>query len=138
MPKIQNIAWYDLIHGYHIPSEDAVLIQITDPDTAPPEPLNQFYRRHTIRFLDLDQETDTNRSVVCSHAQATDLVRMLQQALKEDRDVVVHCTAGVCRSGAVAEVGTMMGFEDTGSFRIPNVLVKTRMMRALGWTYENS
>jgi hypothetical protein len=51
-------------------------------------------------------------------------------------NVVVHCFAGICRSGAVTEVGVMMGFEDTGRFRAPNLLVKHRMMRALGWTYD--
>jgi hypothetical protein len=51
-------------------------------------------------------------------------------------NVVVHCFAGICRSGAVCEVGVMMGFNDTGRFRAPNLLVKHRMMRALGWTYD--
>jgi hypothetical protein len=30
----------------------------------------------------------------------------------------------------------MMGFNDTERFRSPNLLVKHRMMRALGWTYD--
>jgi hypothetical protein len=51
-------------------------------------------------------------------------------------NVVVHCYAGICRSGAVCEVGVMMGFQDTGRFRSPNLLVKHGMMRALGWTYD--
>jgi hypothetical protein len=51
-------------------------------------------------------------------------------------DVVVHCVAGVCRSGAVAEVGVMLGFDDTEVFRSPNLLVKHKMMRKLGWTYD--
>lgn len=61
---------------------------------------------------------------------------MLQGALRHDIDVVVHCVAGICRSGAVCEVGVMMGFEDTGAFRNPNLLVKHNMMRSLGWTYD--
>jgi len=32
----------------------------------------------------------------------------------------------------------MMGFEDTGRFRSPNLLVKHRMMKALGWTYDEN
>ena len=52
-------------------------------------------------------------------------------------NVVVHCHAGVCRSGAVAEVGVMMGFADCERFRIPNLLVKHKMMRVLGWTYDS-
>jgi hypothetical protein len=30
----------------------------------------------------------------------------------------------------------MMGFDDTGRFRSPNLLVKHRMMKTLGWTYD--
>ena len=51
-------------------------------------------------------------------------------------NVVVHCHAGVCRSGAVCEVGVMMGFDDTEVFRSPNLLVKHLMMKSLGWTYD--
>ena len=51
-------------------------------------------------------------------------------------NVVVHCHAGVCRSGAVCEIGVMLGFRDTEAFRSPNLLVKHRMMQALGWLYD--
>jgi len=47
-------------------------------------------------------------------------------------NVVVHCHMGVCRSGAVAEVGVMMGFRDTEKFRIPNLMVKKKLMEQLG------
>jgi hypothetical protein len=30
----------------------------------------------------------------------------------------------------------MMGFDDTERFRAPNLLVKHRMMKHLGWTYD--
>ena len=53
-------------------------------------------------------------------------------------NVIVHCHAGVCRSGAVAELGVMLGFKDTESFRSPNLLVKHKMMKALGWTYDEN
>jgi hypothetical protein len=53
-------------------------------------------------------------------------------------NVIVHCHAGVCRSGAVCEVGVMLGFNDTEVFRSPNLLVKHRMMRKLGWTYDEN
>ena len=65
------------------------------------------------------------------------LVKLLQHALDERMNVVVHCVAGMCRSGAVVEVGVMMGFIDPDKLRIPNILVKHKMMRALGWTYDS-
>jgi len=63
-------------------------------------------------------------------------VHLLQRALDNHMNVIVHCVAGVCRSGAVCEVGVMMGFQDTEAFRSPNLLVKHKMMQALGWTYD--
>jgi RAB protein geranylgeranyltransferase component A len=30
----------------------------------------------------------------------------------------------------------MMGFQDAESFRSPNLLVKHKMMKVLGWTYD--
>jgi L-serine deaminase len=38
---------------------------------------------------------------------------------------------GVARSGAVAEVGHMIGFRDTEKFRIPNLMVKHKLMHYL-------
>jgi hypothetical protein len=58
--------------------------------------------------------------------------------LENRMNVVVHCVAGVCRSGAVCEIGVMLGFNDTEVFRSPNLLVKHRMMKALGWTYDEN
>jgi len=51
-------------------------------------------------------------------------------------NVVVHCHAGICRSGAVTEVATMMGFTATDRFRQPNLRVKHKMMKVLGLTYD--
>jgi protein-tyrosine phosphatase len=70
-------------------------------------------------------------------AQAAELVRLLQHALEHRMNVVVHCFAGICRSGAVVEVATMLGFVDPGRFRLPNMRVKRKMMEVLGLTYKN-
>ena len=69
--------------------------------------------------------------------QAQELVDILKFAQEKELNVLVHCVAGVCRSGAVVEVGEMMGFEPTNRFRAPNLRVKHRMMKALGWTYDS-
>jgi hypothetical protein len=61
---------------------------------------------------------------------------LLQHALENRMNVIVSCMAGICRSGAVCELGIMLGFSDTEVFRSPNLLVKHSMMKALGWTYE--
>jgi hypothetical protein len=113
------------------------LIQICDPPGDFPQPFHTFREVHQFEFLDVERDTHVDDEAMrCSQAQADELVRLLQHALTNDMDVVVHCHAGVCRSGAVCEVGVMMGFQDTRVFRSPNLLVKHRMMKALGMLYD--
>ena len=122
-----------------------MLIQIVDPDMEFPTPIYKFKETHQFQFLDIEEDGMTNNGdgtwtdmseFAITDAQAAELVRLLQHALEKRMDVVVHCHAGVCRSGAVAEVGVMMGFDDAEAFRAPNLLVKHKMMKKLGWTYD--
>jgi rhodanese-related sulfurtransferase len=112
-----------------------------------PRPVHNFKEVHRFEFLDIEEDGLTNdgsgkwidmSEFAITDAQAQELVRLLQHALENRMDVVVHCHAGVCRSGAVAEVGVMMGFDDAEAFRSPNLLVKHKMMRVLGWTYDEN
>ena len=97
----------------------------------------KFKEVHQFEFLDVEEKDEVlEEEMKCSQEQAGELVRLLQHALANRMNVIVHCVAGVCRSGAVCEVGVMLGFDDTEVFRSPNLLVKHRMMRALGWTYD--
>jgi protein-tyrosine phosphatase len=87
--------------------------------------------------LDVEEKDEVlDEAMRCSQEQANELVQLLQHAFENRMNVVVHCHAGVCRSGAVCEIGVMLGFRDTEAFRSPNLLVKHRMMRALGWLYD--
>lgn len=92
-------------------------------------------------FLDVEDDDDEELSphfdyeAKISDDQAKEIVRLLQHALDNSMNVVVHCHAGICRSGAVVEVGTMMGFTPINRFRLPNMRVKHKMMQVLGWTY---
>jgi predicted protein tyrosine phosphatase len=140
MPWIQNVAMSDIKKGFHInPGENAMLIQITDPPGDFPIPMYKFKEVHQFQFLDVEEKDQVlDEAMRCSQEQADELVRLLQHALANRMNVVVHCHAGVCRSGAVCEVGVMLGFDDTEVFRSPNLLVKHRMMKALGWTYDEN
>lgn len=148
MPWIQNISLSDVQKGFHIdPGINAMLIQITDYDMAFPTPKYQFRETHQFSFLDIEEDGMTNTGdgkmidlseFAITQEQANELVRLLQHAMEQRMNVIVHCHAGVCRSGAVCEVGVMMGFNDTEAFRSPNLLVKHRMMKALGWTYDEN
>lgn len=137
-PWIENVAAADIPQGFHHDcGANAMLIQIRDPHTNWwPQPRHQFREVHQFEFLDADWEDGFPEADKIQPDQAQALVTLLQRALEHDMNVVVHCMAGVCRSGAVAEVGTMMGFRDVGRMRIPNIRVKKMMMQALGWCYD--
>jgi predicted protein tyrosine phosphatase len=139
MPWIQNVAAADIPTGFHVAvKENSMLISITDPCGWRPTAKHQFKERHDFEFLDAEDKDGFDEDFKISDAQAAELVRLLQHALDNHMDVIVHCMAGLCRSGAVCEVGVMMGFQDTEKFRSPNMRVKHRMMRVLGWTYDEN
>jgi predicted protein tyrosine phosphatase len=135
MPWIENIAAIDVTKRHHHEAgENSMLISITDPAGWRPEAMHKFKERHDFEFLDADDGFP--EECLISDVQAAEIVRLLQHAMANHMNVVVHCTAGLCRSGAVAEVGVMMGFGDTERTRIPNIRVKHKMMKVLGWTYD--
>ena len=140
MPWIQNVSLSDIKKGFHIdPGENAMLIQIVDPGYIFPTPKYTFKEVHQFEFLDIEEKDFAlDEAMRCSQEQANELVRLVQHALDKRMNVIVHCHAGVCRSGAVCEVGVMLGFDDTEAYRSPNLLVKHRMMKALGWTYDEN
>ena len=137
---IQNVSLSDIPKGHHVAvGENSMLIQIVDPAMEFPTPKHQFKEVHQFEFLDLERDDMPDaEEFKITDAQAEELVGLLQHALDNRMDVVVHCVAGVCRSGAVCEVGVMMGFNDTEVFRSPNLLVKHKMMKALGCTYDEN
>ena len=140
MPWIENVAASDIPIGFHHDAgPNSMLISIVDPASWRPEAKHQFKERHNFEFLDVEEKDEVlDEAMKCSQDQANQLVGLLQYALANRMNVVVHCYAGICRSGAVCEVGVMLGFQDTGRFRSPNLLVKHRMMKALGWTYDEN
>jgi hypothetical protein len=134
---IQNVSMSDIRQGFHInPGVNSMLIQIVDPAYEFPVPKYQFREVHQFEFLDAEQGDNFPDECKCTDEQAQELVRLLQHAQEQRMNVIVHCHAGVCRSGAVAELGVMLGFKDAESFRSPNLLVKHKMMKVLGWTYD--
>lgn len=139
MPRIQNVALADISKGRHIRvGDNSMLIQIVDPCMTFPAPKHEFKEVHQFEFLDLERDDKWGEEFKVNDTQAEQLVQLLRHALDNGMDVVVHCVAGVCRSGAVCEVGVMMGFKDSEDYRSPNLLVKHKMMRALGWTYDEN
>jgi len=141
MPWIQNVAADDIPKGFHVAvGENSMLIQIMDTATSWwPKPKHNFKEVHQFEFLDIERnDSCIDPAMKISDEQAQQLVALLQHALDKRMDVIVHCFAGICRSGAVCEIGVMLGFQDTERFRSPNLLVKHKMMKALGWTYDEN
>ena len=134
---IQNVALSDVRKGFHRdPGTNSMLIQIVDPAMEFPTSNHQFKETHQFQFLDLEEGDKFAEEFKITDTQAQQLVDLLRKAQDNDMNVVVHCVAGVCRSGAVCEVGVMMGFQDTYVYRSPNMMVKHKMLKVLGWTYE--
>ena len=133
---IQNVSMADIVKGFHnLPDKRTVLIQIQDFGTwqfALPKYKDDFVSINQFRFDDIEDDIGT----ACQREQAEQLVEILQKAQLDNHNVIVHCHAGICRSGAVTEVGVMMGFDEPDRLRIPNLLVKRKMMQKLGWTYD--
>ena len=145
MPWIENVACTDVpIANHHDAGPNSMLIQIMDPATFFPQPKFPFKEVHKFEFLDIEDDGLTNlgdggwtdmSEFAITQEQAAELVRLLKHALEHRMNVVVHCFAGLCRSGAVAEVGTKMGFDDVGNFKSPNTRVMRMMMKELGLPY---
>jgi predicted protein tyrosine phosphatase len=138
-PWIENCSRKDIQIGQHFDAGDnSMLIQIADPATFFPEPKYAFKEVHQFEFLDAEDSdvAEFGEEPLITDAQAETIVRLLEHALDHHMNIVVHCHAGICRSGAIVEVATMLGFRDTEKFRSPNLRVKHKMMKILGLTHD--
>ena len=126
---IQNVSLSDIHQAWHYdPGPNNLLIRIVDPYmefTPVKYPFN-----HALEFKFLDAEQGPH---CITEIDANIIVAALMQASRRKTNVIVHCHAGICRSGAVAEFAiSRLGFEDTGTYRQPNLLVK----RMLNETFD--
>ena len=129
---------------------DDVCISITAPGRPEPPPrLSRFGAVLRVAFHDFDPITNKVNAgyvpVRLLGAQPSDykLVAMNEQhaeliagfaRLMRGRNLLVHCAAGVSRSGAVVEalLQAFPEYEDLGWQRMPNAHILTLMKRALG------
>lgn len=140
MPWIENCAADDIPKAFHHDAgPNSMLIQIMDPAGWFPTPKHQFKEIHQFEFLDIeDGDHADDPEMFISEAQAKELVRLLRHAHNNRMNVVVHCFAGICRSGAVCEVGTHIGFDAVEKFRSPNTRAMRLMMAEIGVPYDVS
>lgn len=131
---IENVSRSYIITGHHADAgENSMLIQIVDFFDTFPTPKYNFKEVLQFKFDDvLDGPT------ACTDLQAQEIANALQRAKEQHMNVIVHCFAGLCRSGAVTEVGIMLGFNPPDCIRIPNSTVKNKMLKALGMKIDES
>jgi predicted protein tyrosine phosphatase len=135
---IENVSKSDVFNGHHYDAgTNSMLIRIQDPATEFGKVKHQFKETYCFEFLDAEDADGFEDECKISDDQAIQLTMLLQRALDKRMNVVVHCHAGICRSGAVVEVATMMGFTPSDRFRQPNLRVKHKMMKVLGLTYDS-
>ena len=135
MPWITNVSYKDIELGDY-PDAD-VLIQIVCPSMEFPLPKRPVAEIQQFHFLDLERnELPELEDAKITDIQAPNIILVLQRALEGNKNVLVHCVAGANRSGAVVDVGVTMGFEDTDVYRSPNLLVKHKLLKALGIEYD--
>ena len=126
---IENVSRFDIRTGHHSEAgENSMLIQIVDFFDTYPTPLKEFKEVLQFKFDDVNDEGPTS----CTDQQAAEIAQALLRAKENNMNVIVHCFAGLCRSGAVAEVGIMLGFNPPDRVRFPNTLVKGKILKALG------
>ena len=128
---IQNVSMADVVKGKHdhVPGNTA-LIQIQDYGCFQfAKPAKKFVSVHQFKF---DDDNDPSRATNITDEQSQEIADILKNCYENNISVVVHCHAGICRSGAVAEIGIIMGFENRGRGRIPNTLVARKLLKALG------
>ena len=134
---IENVAASDVVTGFHYDAgPNAMLISITDPAGWKPTPKQKFKEIHYFEFLDAEDDDGFPDECKIQDEQAEEIIGLLMYAKEHAMNVVVHCHAGICRSGAVVEVATMMGFTPSDRYRQPNLRVKHKMMKVLGLTYD--
>lgn len=124
-----------IIKGRHHLDDKTILIQIQDIGTwefAKPLHKDKFIEIHQFDFQDTEEDVEEAGPIQDEQAKA--IADILLRAKETDKNIVVHCHAGICRSGAVVECGVMMGFMEPVNLRIPNVLVKQKIMKHLGLT----
>lgn len=133
---IENVAAIDVSVGFHHdPGPNSMLIQIGESGWFP-TPKYPFAEAHKFLFSDVEKDDDHVEELGISEQQAKDIAALLVKAKDDKMNIVVHCQAGICRSGAVVEAAVVIGFEDTGKYRQPNLLVKHSLFKALGLSYD--
>ena len=132
MPWIQNISLAEASSGGHPdPVSNSMLIQILSAGYDFPKSPYPFKETYRFSFSDIEDDHPLAEEKGITDQQAAEIARVLVRALRKGMNIIVHCHAGIYRSGAVCDVGTLLGFLDTKRMRIPNKRVRKKLIEAL-------
>lgn len=122
MPYIENLSLSNIVKGIHMNRpNDSILIQIVTPGDDFPKPWYDFSEVYQFEISDLVNKEFFDKDSNFTEKHASQIVKILIDAYNNNKNVVVHCAAGLSRSGAVACVGRMLGFELRYNNQIPNL-----------------
>lgn len=138
MPYIENISLRQAVKGDHWNrGQDSVLIQIVNPAYGFPNPGVKFSEVFQFEILDAEDRDSFHEDAKFSKEQAAQIVKILVDALNANKNVTVHCHMGVSRSGAVAIIGSFIGFELRTRNQVPNWRMQKFMERELCDNYQD-
>ena len=130
MPFIQNVAAMAVTNNSYRKSPNCILIQIGDFEKPFfPDVTNLGFE--SIYKFQFDDSEEGDKAI--TNLQAMEIANIIRHCKLHDKNIIVHCVAGLCRSGAVAEAAICYGFEDTGVRRQPNLRVKKLLLHNLGF-----
>lgn len=138
MPYIENISLRQVVKGDHWnKGQDSVLIQIINPGSEFPKPAVKFSEVYQFEVLDAEDRDNFPDEAKFSKEQAAEIVAILIKALEAELNVTVHCHMGVSRSGAVALIGSFIGFHLRTRNQIPNFRMQKLLEIELYNNYES-
>ena len=118
--EIYNYSLNDIKRGEHEVPENAVLIQIYESHSVCPKAPRADEFSQVFQFELSDKEFEFTAPEI---TQAQALKATLRLLARNSIPIVVHCAAGLSRSGAVVEAALELGYTDPEFEREPNKLL---------------
>lgn len=117
-----------------IPPPNSSLISILNPNGFIPKYPSEYAGILAVCFHDINEPQEGFTEI--SDADAETIARFINIVKKSNNNLYVHCSAGICRSGAIVEVLLKLGWEIDkncpSNERRPNMLVYNKVRKACG------